>query len=104
MNIAVSRYVRDIVVGIRTHPKVKGGLTARCSKDLMTVTKSLAALFERDYLTPDLVLIAVERVISHRLHILQINSQDDQMEKEEMNTAVALGIIEEILNIIYVPI
>ncbi|KAI8973915.1 hypothetical protein BDB01DRAFT_808087 [Pilobolus umbonatus] len=39
VNIDVTRYVRDIVVGIRTHPRVKGGLTARCSKDLITVTK-----------------------------------------------------------------
>lgn len=39
VNIDITRYVRDIVVGIRTHPRVKGGLTARCSQDLITVTK-----------------------------------------------------------------
>lgn len=39
VNIDITRYVRDIVVGIRTHPRVKGGLTARCSQDLVTVTK-----------------------------------------------------------------
>lgn len=39
VNIDITRYVRDIVVGIRTHPRVKGGITARCSQDLVTVTK-----------------------------------------------------------------
>ncbi|KAI8347602.1 hypothetical protein EDC96DRAFT_448944, partial [Choanephora cucurbitarum] len=39
VHIDIMRYIRDIVVSIRTHPRVKGGLTARCSKDLVTVTK-----------------------------------------------------------------
>ncbi|KAI7887919.1 uncharacterized protein EV154DRAFT_595007 [Mucor mucedo] len=39
VNIDITRYIRDIVVGIRTHPRVKGGLTARCSQDLVIVTK-----------------------------------------------------------------
>ncbi|PHZ15476.1 uncharacterized protein RHIMIDRAFT_248639 [Rhizopus microsporus ATCC 52813] len=39
VHIDISRYVRDIVVGIRTHPRVKGGITARSSQDLVTVIK-----------------------------------------------------------------
>ena len=38
ISIDITRYIRDIVVGIRTHPRVKGGITARCSQDLVTVT------------------------------------------------------------------
>jgi hypothetical protein len=39
INIDITRYIRDIVVGVRTHPLVSGGLTARTSQDLVTVTK-----------------------------------------------------------------
>ncbi|KAG2195593.1 hypothetical protein INT46_011839 [Mucor plumbeus] len=104
VNIDITRYVRDIVVGLRTHPKVKGGLTARCSQDLVTVTKSLATLFERDFLTPDLVTIAAEKVFSHRLHVLVVNTTDDQMEKEDMDANIPSDIVAEILRLIYVPI
>ncbi|CAO0796704.1 unnamed protein product [Mucor circinelloides] len=104
VNIDITRYVRDIVVGIRTHPRVKGGLTARCSQDLVTVTKSLATLFERSFLTPDLVTIAAEKVFSHRLHVLMVNTTDDQMEKEDMDANIPSDIVAEILRLVYVPV
>ncbi|OBZ90053.1 Uncharacterized protein YeaC [Choanephora cucurbitarum] len=104
VHIDIMRYIRDIAVSIRTHPRVKGGLTARCSKDLVTVTKSLATLFERDFLTPDLVTIAAEKVFGHRLHILAENARDDQMEREDMDVNIPSDIIAEILRVIYVPV
>ncbi|KAI9479499.1 hypothetical protein BDB00DRAFT_775817, partial [Zychaea mexicana] len=39
INIDITRYIRDIVVGIRTHPLVQGGLTARSSQEFVIVTK-----------------------------------------------------------------
>lgn len=39
INIDITRYIRDIVVGVRTHPLVQGGLTARASQDLIKVTR-----------------------------------------------------------------
>ncbi|KAI8377649.1 uncharacterized protein BYT42DRAFT_497219 [Radiomyces spectabilis] len=39
INIDITRYIRDVVVGIRNHPNIQGGLTARASQDLVTVTK-----------------------------------------------------------------
>ncbi|GBB97887.1 hypothetical protein RclHR1_00310015 [Rhizophagus clarus] len=61
------RYMRDVVVGIRTHRLVKGGLTARASSDLVILVKALAAVFQRNYATPELVLFASEKIFSHRL-------------------------------------
>ncbi|KAF9975518.1 hypothetical protein BGZ73_000822 [Actinomortierella ambigua] len=63
------RYIRDIVVGIRTHAEVDGGLTPRASQDLVTVVKTLAAIFQTSYITPDLLMIATEKVMSHRLEL-----------------------------------
>lgn len=39
INIDITRYIRDIVVGIRTHNLVQGGLTARTSQDIINVTR-----------------------------------------------------------------
>lgn len=58
----------------------------------------------RDYLTPDLVAIAAEKVFSHRLHVLALNTHDDQMEKEDMDANLPSNIVSEILRIIYVPV
>lgn len=58
----------------------------------------------RDYLTPDLVAIAAEKVFGHRLHVLALNTHDDQMEKEDMDANLSSNIVSEILRIIYVPV
>lgn len=44
VDIDITRYIRDIVVGLRTHPLVRGGLTARASQDLVSVTKYVPRL------------------------------------------------------------
>lgn len=61
-------------------------------------------MFERDYLTPELVTIAAEKVFSHRLHVLAINERDDEMEKEDMDANLPSDIVAEILRVIYVPV
>lgn len=71
---------------------------------MLIVFRSLATLFEKDYLTPDLVTIAAEKVFSHRLHVLAINEHDDQMEREDMDANLPSDIVAEILRIVYVPV
>ncbi|KAF7721929.1 hypothetical protein EC973_003917 [Apophysomyces ossiformis] len=101
ISIDVSRFIRDIVVGLRTHPLVQGGLTARASQDLVSVTKTLAAIFRQDYLTPDLVSIAAEKVFGHRLHVLAPDRDPDAPVHEGRRTAT--DIVSEVLRIVYVP-
>lgn len=48
--------------------------------------------------------IAAEKVFSHRLHVLAINTRDDQMEREDMDANIPSDIIAEILRVIYVPV
>lgn len=71
---------------------------------LIYIKRSLATLFERSFLTPDLVTIATEKVFSHRLHMLAINERDDEIEREDMDSNLAFDIVAEILHIINVPI
>ncbi|KAG0249892.1 hypothetical protein BG011_008844 [Mortierella polycephala] len=63
------RYIRDVIVGIRTHEAVHGGLTARAALDLEAIIKTLAAIFQATFVTPDLLMIAAEKVFSHRLQL-----------------------------------
>ncbi|KAF9946506.1 hypothetical protein BGZ65_009643 [Modicella reniformis] len=63
------RYVRDVIVGIRMHEAVHGGLTGRAALDLEAILKTLAAIFQATFVTPDLVTIAAEKVFSHRLEL-----------------------------------
>ncbi|CAG8534336.1 2895_t:CDS:2 [Acaulospora morrowiae] len=82
----MQRYIRDVVVGLRTHRLVKGGLTARASSDFVTLVKALAAIFQRSYATPELVLFASEKVFSHRLILREFNDDKSTMYGTNMTT------------------
>jgi MoxR-like ATPase len=90
INIDITRYIRDIVVGVRTHPLVSGGLTARTSRDLVSVTRSLATLFQHDFLTPDLVAVAADKVLGHRIHLV--------------GSVTPSQVVSEVLRVVYVPV
>ncbi|KAG0083425.1 hypothetical protein BGZ92_010785, partial [Podila epicladia] len=63
------RYIRDVIVGVRTHEAVHGGLTARAALDLELIMKTLAAIFQTTFVTPELLVTAAEKVFSHRLQL-----------------------------------
>ncbi|KAG9062098.1 hypothetical protein KI688_006823 [Linnemannia hyalina] len=65
----MTRYIRDVIVAIRTHEAVYGGLTARAALDLEAIMKTLAAIFQTNFVTPDLLTIAAEKVFSHRIEL-----------------------------------
>ncbi|KAG0196348.1 hypothetical protein BGX28_010263 [Mortierella sp. GBA30] len=71
----MTRYIRDVTVGIRTHEAVHGGLTARAALDLEAIMKTLAAIFQATFVTPDLLTIAAEKVFSHRLQLKSTRRQ-----------------------------
>jgi MoxR-like ATPase len=118
VNVDIIIYIRDIVVGIRTHRLVHCGLTARASQDLVLVVKALTALFKREYVTPDLVSIAAEKVFGHRLvlkdeaysHkiVLDNADSDDQSEinsmLDETTDILPADIVMEILRAVHVPL
>ncbi|KAF9903709.1 hypothetical protein EC991_003436 [Linnemannia zychae] len=71
----MTRYIRDVIVAIRTHEAVYGGLTARAALDLEAIMKTLAAIFQTNFVTPDLLTIAAEKVFSHRLELKSTRRQ-----------------------------
>ncbi|KAI9591476.1 hypothetical protein BDF19DRAFT_454778 [Syncephalis fuscata] len=77
---SVSRYIRDIVVAIRNHHAVEAGVTARSMLDLETVVRALATLYGRGFVTPELAMIATEKVFAHRLR-LRNNTRYESIEE-----------------------
>ncbi|KAF9102875.1 hypothetical protein BGX29_004104 [Mortierella sp. GBA35] len=71
----MTRYIRDVIVAIRTHEAVYGGLTARAALDLEAIMKTLAAIFQTTFVTPDLLTIAAEKVFSHRIELKSTRRQ-----------------------------
>ncbi|KAF8939554.1 hypothetical protein BGZ47_008125 [Haplosporangium gracile] len=71
----MTRYIRDVIVAIRTHEAVYGGLTARAALDLEAIMKTLAAIFQTNFVTPDLLTIAAEKVFSHRIELKSTRRQ-----------------------------
>lgn len=64
----------------------------------MEEIRSLATLFQRDYLTPDLVSIAASKVLGHRIRLLP-QALDDQGTPYRTTADV----VAEVLRVVYVP-
>ncbi|CAG8438432.1 14015_t:CDS:10 [Ambispora leptoticha] len=86
----MQRYIRDVVIGMRTHRIVKGGITARTASDLVTLVKALAVVFQKNFVTPELVLIASEKVFSHRLIIRELGDDKSTMYGTSLHTLLKL--------------
>ncbi|ORY00921.1 cation efflux protein [Basidiobolus meristosporus CBS 931.73] len=57
----ISRYLRDLMVGIRLNPKFRLGASPHASMDLFSVLRALAAIYEKAYVTPELVLVVINK-------------------------------------------
>ncbi|CAG8531485.1 754_t:CDS:2 [Dentiscutata heterogama] len=108
----MQRYMRDIVVGLRTHRVVKRGITSRASTDLVTLVKALAAVFQRNYVTPELVIFASEKVFSHRIILREPGDDRSIMYGTSLKTllkkmrtnATPGDVIADILRAVFPPV
>ncbi|CAG8566851.1 13308_t:CDS:2 [Cetraspora pellucida] len=108
----MQRYMRDIVVGLRTHRIVKRGITARASTDLVTFVKALAAVFQRNYVTPELVLFASEKIFSHRIILREVGDDRSTMYGTNLKTLLkkvrgpttSSDVIADVLRAVYPPV
>jgi MoxR-like ATPase len=69
MSMSVRRYIRDIISATRNHSAVKSGISARSLLDMELVVCALATIYGRQFITPELVMIAAEKVLVHRLKL-----------------------------------
>src|SRR5690606_23082383 len=64
---AVLRYIAEIVRATRTHPQVQLGASPRGAIHLLLLSKVLAVMDGREFVTPDDVKLAAPGVLRHRI-------------------------------------
>jgi MoxR-like ATPase len=90
----LTAYVVDIVRRSRRHPSVMVGAGPRASQALLLASRTLAAIRERDFVTPDDIKAMAPTVMGHRL-ILQPEFEVEGLSIDE--------VIQEILQALPVP-
>lgn len=62
-------YMVDLVRATRTHESILVGAGPRATQSLLLASRAIAALAQRDYVTPDDVKSAADPVLQHRLEL-----------------------------------
>jgi MoxR-like ATPase len=63
----VLRYINDVVRATRSSPQIQVGASPRAAIHLLKISKSMAAMGGREFVTPDDVKAAAPAVLRHRL-------------------------------------
>ena len=67
VDVAVERYIVDIVAGTREHSQVEVGASPRGSLALLKASRARAGIAGRDFVTPDDVKTVAQPALAHRL-------------------------------------
>ncbi|KAK9329227.1 hypothetical protein V1520DRAFT_343975 [Lipomyces starkeyi] len=65
----IRRYMHDIMVFLRMHRAIRGGISARASRDFELLIRCLCPLHGIGFATPSIVVIAARKTYSHRITI-----------------------------------
>ncbi len=92
---SIIEYINKIVRSTREHPRVEVGSSPRGGLVLLRISRALALINSRDFVTPDDVKLVVRDALSHRI-ILKIEHALEGLHSDE--------IIEEIVKKTPAPI
>jgi MoxR-like ATPase len=87
-------YITELAAASRDNPSVRLGISPRGSLTLLKISKSFAAIAERDYITPDDIKRAALITLPHRITLSQ---------KGKTAYSSTLAAVENILNTVPVP-
>jgi len=87
----ILRYIANIVEATRKHPMVKLGASPRGAIALMLLSRALALMRGRDYVTPDDVKYVAVAALSHRI-ILRSEARLSKLTPE----AIVKSVLEEV--------
>ncbi|KAK7204374.1 hypothetical protein BZA70DRAFT_311495 [Myxozyma melibiosi] len=65
----IRRYMHDIMVFLRMHRAIRGGISARASRDFELLVRCLCPLHGLNYATPAIVKIAARKTYTHRITV-----------------------------------
>ncbi|PTM58868.1 AAA family ATPase [Desmospora activa] len=91
---SVIRYVASLIRATRAHPQVLLGASPRAGTSLLALSRAIAAMDNREYVTPDDVKWVIQPALRHRL----IMSPDVELEGFKTD-----DLIEEITRTVSVP-
>ncbi|KAF2646358.1 hypothetical protein P280DRAFT_512538 [Massarina eburnea CBS 473.64] len=107
----VRAYLHNIVVFMRLHRAVAGGISAMATRHLNTLSLALAPLHGLDYITPSLVALAARKIYPHRIAITAPENERSMQwgsSLEAVRTILAgitvEQVIEEVLESVEVPL
>ena len=111
MIVGVKRYLHDIVVFLRMHRAVHGGVSPQATKDFENLVRCLASLHGIMFATSSLIEIAAPKVFRHRL-ILTAPEDDRSLQygsdleavKDSLEGLTSDMIIREVLDAVEIPV
>lgn len=104
-------YLHNVIVFMRLHRAVAGGISAMATRHLNTLTQVLAPLHGLDYISPSLVALAARKVYPHRITITKPENERSMQWGSSLEAVKAVlegvtvdDIIEEVLQSVEVPL
>ena len=107
----VKRYLHNVLVFLRTHRAVAGGVTPQATRHFELLAKCLAPLHGLSFVTPSLVTLATRKVYRHRLKLV---SPEDERSLQYGSDLAAIAaylsdltaeaVIEDVLADVEVPL
>ncbi|KAG9200552.1 hypothetical protein G6514_006894 [Epicoccum nigrum] len=107
----VRAYLHNIVVFMRLHRAVAGGISAMATRHFNSLAYALAPLHGLDYISPSMVALAARKIYPHRIVItapenersLQWGSSLEAV-KAVLDGVTADDVVEEVLESVEVPL
>lgn len=112
ISIEIRRYMFDLVVFLRMHRAVAGGISARATKDFEELVRCLAPLHSLDFVTPSLASLGVYKAYSHRIELVQHPDGERSILWGSRPSAIAeylrhvdvQGVLDEVVTGVKVPL
>ncbi|KAI9878614.1 MAG: hypothetical protein M1830_000381 [Pleopsidium flavum] len=107
----VKRYLQNVVIFLRLHRAVNGGISAWATKHFDLLVKCLATLHSLNHVTPSLVALAARKIYPHRISITTPENERSMQYGSELAAVTAMlegvtpeVIIDEVLAAVEVPL
>jgi len=111
ISIDVKRYLHDILIFLRRHRAVAGGVTPLATKHFDLLARLLAPLHGLDFVTPSLVQLAARKIYRHRIAMISAQNERSLQYGSDLAAVEMLlkdvspeNVLDEVLDAIEVPL
>ncbi|USP82110.1 hypothetical protein yc1106_09384 [Curvularia clavata] len=111
MSSEVRAYLHNIIVFMRLHRAVAGGVSALATRHFSTLAHALAPLHGLDYISPSMVALAARKIYPHRIVITAPENERSMQWGSSLEAVKAVlegvtveDVIEEVLESVEVPL